>query len=98
MYTYLEARVIIEERNRLWKKFEEKNSDPFKEAKETNLTNSNHIMMDGMFVAEGTTGVYLYPPGLMATSHIPEEAFVSIQLLEEPVWSVVSKLIDYSDF
>lgn len=98
MYTYSEAKEVVRVRREAWEKFTEGKPDAFQAASGTDLTNSNNIVYAGMFAAEGTTGVYLYPPGLMAASSIPSEAFVAPELLEQPIWTVASKMIDYSDW
>ena len=100
MYTYQQAKSIVDERNAAWDAFDIDKSpaEIFEQAAELGRTNSNHVMHDGMFAAEGTTGIYLYPPGLFACGGIPDEAFVEPELLDRAVWLVSSRLVDYSDW
>jgi len=44
----------------------------------------------GFMIATGEDRVFEYPCGLMACSHIPEEAYLTQEELDEDVWSVHS--------
>ena len=64
------------------------------------IFNTNVIMhLDGNKAGETEDGrVYLYPPGMLACSGIPDEAFVDEKMLQSEWWYVMSKNIDYSEF
>lgn len=60
-----------------------------------NIKNCHSIVYNGMLVAGDATKAFVYPPGLMATSSVPEEAWLSEEELADDQFIVRSYNDDF---
>jgi hypothetical protein len=101
MMTYKEARAIADERKASWEAYYESQGKPVLDEYEKCIKNAPEGIFNqnvvsrakgAMIAAENDGRVYEYPSGLMAWGYgIPEEAYVSEVILNEPCWEVISR-------
>jgi len=105
MMTYEEAKALASERTAAWNAYYESQGKPtlndYEKCIENmpeDITNYNIITRSkGMMIAAESNGrVYEYPCYILAWGYgIPEEAFLSEDILKAPCWEVISRRETY---